>query len=223
MTTRLGLPLLVWLTICLHIAALYAIAGADPRSVVRIVGTTTAGEQYVGSGAYVGDHTILTCAHVVRGSRSMVVLDQRNRRYYAASYKYDTIYDVGFIRLTSDPGLTPFALASNDPSPGETVTAYGFGSTGVFRAFSGHVQVNKLAPQANASPDERIFTSRTPAMPGDSGGPVCNVRGEIVGPLSATDGRTETLYTNNARTCEAYSVFLAQGKTANTQATPPWL
>jgi V8-like Glu-specific endopeptidase len=103
----------------------------------------------------------------------------------------DKSADLAIIRLESVPDDAPaLPLASASPDPGETV--HSIGSAGKSDALFGYVkgsvrQVYKkdwkaeLAPRRVASFTAKVIETDSATNPGDSGGPLLNAKGELVG------------------------------------------
>ena len=103
----------------------------------------------------------------------------------------DKAADLAIIRLESVPDDAPaLPLAAASPDPGETV--HSIGSAGKSDALFGYVkgsvrQVYKkewkaeLAPRRVASFTAKVIETDSATNPGDSGGPLLNAKGELVG------------------------------------------
>lgn len=99
--------------------------------------------------------------------------------------------DIAIIRLDSIPdGTDAIPLATSSPDPGDTV--HSIGSAGKSDALFGYVkgsvrQVYKkewkaeLAPKRIATFEAKVVETDSATNPGDSGGPLLNSKGELVG------------------------------------------
>jgi len=99
--------------------------------------------------------------------------------------------DLAILRLDSIPeGAEAIPLATGSPDPGDTV--HSIGSAGKSDALFGYVkgavrQVYKkewkaeVAPKRVATFEAKVVETDSPTNPGDSGGPLLNAKGELVG------------------------------------------
>ena len=142
------------------------------------------GSQSKGSGAYLGHRWVISAAHVTDEDIDgrVGVQDRAGGMLGGKVIARDQISDMSLIRLDTEPQrLRPIRLAQADPQNGETVYQAGFGGSGRFRIMRGRVTY------PNAGPNQRYgyvwFGQTGEARSGDSGGPVCNAKGELIGPL----------------------------------------
>ena len=135
------------------------------------------GKQTLGSGFGVGVRRVLTAAHVSQAAKTGAVVRTGERSAPARALAADSAADLAIL----DTGLMVPALplATSPPRVGEWVVVLGnpFGAgltatVGIVSGAPGAITTAGLADrvQINAS-----------VNPGNSGGPVCNVRGEVVG------------------------------------------
>ena len=133
-----------------------------------------------GSGFIVtSDGYILTNAHVVRGASDVVVRLVDRHEYTAKVIGQDTRTDVAVIKIDAKNLPT---VKIGDPSklkPGQWVIAIGspFG-------FDNSVTAGIVSATARTLPDDRyvpFIQTDVPVNPGNSGGPLFNMDGEVVG------------------------------------------
>jgi len=163
------------------------------RSVVRIVGAEGGGRAVRGSGVVVtwnNRPVVLTAAHVVRGLRTIIVHLHDRTWYVGKVTALDNTRDIALIDLGEVQGLEPAEVEyQSPPAKGEELTITGFGSddrlaydTGAVRQF-----VSMGAPRASA------IDLPCHARPGDSGGPVFNKAGKVVGVVSAANAEPSAI------------------------------
>ncbi len=133
-----------------------------------------------GSGFIVtADGYILTNAHVVRGASEVVVKLTDRREYPAKVVGQDARTDVAVLKID---GKNLPTVKLGDPAklkPGQWVVAIGspFG-------FENSVTAGIVSATARTLPDDRyvpFIQTDVPVNPGNSGGPLFNMDGEVVG------------------------------------------
>ncbi|OYY93690.1 MAG: peptidase [Hydrogenophilales bacterium 28-61-23] len=142
-----------------------------------------------GSGFIIGsDGVILTNAHVVDGAREVIVKLTDRREFKARVIGVDRLADVAVLRIKAD-GLPTVHLGKAEPvRVGEWVLAIGspFG-------FENSASAGIVSGKARALPDEGyvpFIQTDVAVNPGNSGGPLFNQRGEVVGINSQIYSRT---------------------------------
>jgi len=126
------------------------------------------------SGIRLGVDRVVTCAHCIRGRRAAV--DVGGRTYDAEVERFDAEADVAILKLstTATPGTPGYGVtmrASARLRPGELVFAFGhpLGARDVLA----HGLVRRTS--------DRIVVSDVPLAPGNSGGPLFDSAGNLVG------------------------------------------
>jgi len=159
-------------------------------NVVRVGNGTNAG-----SGVYLGKGYILTAGHIFQ--------DQRERPYVAATVIVfadntqsrgrllgtDKTWDLAMIAVTPHSRLTGAKWSTSVPQSNQVAYACGYGGNGLFRAISGRVFAFGRPGEISGGPPD-TFMMTGAAREGDSGGPVFNEAGELLGILWGTDGRS---------------------------------
>jgi hypothetical protein len=156
-----------------------------------------------GSGVYCqlgGRAGVLTCAHLnPREKLEVTFADGTTQEGAATVDRYK--HDISFVFVTH-PTLTPAPIAASDVQPGEQVefATYG-GPSAKFRHFLGPVV---------ATGD--CIEVATPVTHGDSGAPLFNARGEVIGIQSVGVGGT-------VATGQGFSVYRSGGAVGLTPIT----
>jgi serine protease Do len=147
------------------------------------------GGQGLGSGFIISaDGYILTNAHVVAQSDEVVVRLADSRQFKGKIVGVDTRTDVALLKVTAT-GLPTVTLGNSENlKVGEWVAAIGspFG-------FVNTITAGIVSAKGRSLPDESFvpFIQTDVAVnPGNSGGPLLNLRGEVVGINSAIYSRT---------------------------------
>ncbi|KQP36367.1 Do family serine endopeptidase [Pseudorhodoferax sp. Leaf274] len=142
-----------------------------------------------GSGFIVSaDGTILTNAHVVKGAKEVTVKLTDRREYQAKVLGADPRTDVAVLKIDAK-NLPVVKIGSPaDLQPGEWVLAIGspFG-------FENTVTAGVVSAKGRSLPSDSAVSfiqTDVPVNPGNSGGPLFNTRGEVVGINSQIYSRT---------------------------------
>jgi S1-C subfamily serine protease len=95
--------------------------------------------------------------------------------------------DLALLQLPSlPPGVTALKLADDSAKPGEMIHSVGNpGSSGALWVYTSgtvrQVYTKKIRYKTGQLVDARMLETQAPINPGDSGGPVVNSRGQLVG------------------------------------------
>lgn len=159
------------------------------RNAVEIMVPTGGGSANKGSGVYLGERLVASAYHVVRdtsGNGTAKFQDGTSIRFRTISA--DKVWDQVVLELESEhPSLAGVELAVHNPRAGEMLYSAGFARG--FRIFGGRMTGTWGAPGGRQSQTTDWFEHENPAIPGDSGGPVFNEAGQLIGCLWGTDGR----------------------------------
>lgn len=144
-----------------------------------ITGVTT------GSGIVVNKQgDIVTNAHVVAACSDPTVIDTDNVRYHAHVVTKDEANDLALVKADHHwPQAASFREGS-ELRPGDSVVVSGFPLTGLV-ASSMAVTVGAVSATAGPRDDSRMFQLSAPVQPGNSGGPVLDDGGHVVGVVTA--------------------------------------
>lgn len=158
-----------------------------------------AGGTFAGTGTLIDKDghigIVITNAHIVRGNPGKIACEFPNGRVMEATVaRVEEPMDLALL-VISDHEAEPVDVSEASPQPGETVTVQGYGS-GQYRAVSGRVgryasfgspqsmsggrQVGREMAPGGAT---NTFAIAVQTRPGDSGSPVFNGRGQLVGVL----------------------------------------
>ena len=159
---------------------------------------------------------VLTNNHVINGATSIKATDVGNGRTYTAKVVgYDKTGDVAVIQLQNASGLQTVTLSSSAASVGDKVTALGnaLGKGGTPSVATGKVtslnQAITAADEGVANPERLTGMTQTnvPIQPGDSGGPLLNTAGEVVGMNTAASTSISTTGIQQQSTPTATQAF----------------
>ncbi len=137
-----------------------------------------------GSGFVVAPGRVLTNAHVVRGCRALIARNAQGRSARAGVLRADPRVDLALVNVPQ--GFGP-ALAFRDGPPvqrGESVVTYGFPLTGLLS--SGPTLTTGSVSALSGLRDTPLhYTISAPVQPGNSGGPLLDAQGHVVGVVVA--------------------------------------
>ncbi len=135
------------------------------------------GQRGAGAGISLGNGRVLTNLHVVRGGSAEVILDN-GEAVEARVVARDPDVDLALLEIPRGD-LPAAVLAVKLPQPGEMVFALGhpwgernFLTAGVLSAFS---------TARNRHGEFKVLRSDARLAPGNSGGPLLNAAGEVIG------------------------------------------
>ncbi len=133
-----------------------------------------------GTGFLVADGRILTNRHVVAGCRRMMARNARGIWQPARVETADTARDLALLSVAA--GFGP-ALALRQAPPvrlGERVVTYGFPLTGLLSS-GPTLTSGEISALAGLRDDPRRLQISAPVQPGNSGGPLLDADGHVVG------------------------------------------
>jgi len=121
---------------------------------------------------------LLTSAHVVQGARRIEVYGNGNK-YAAEVIKANNANDVALLK--AEGAFTALALApSSNTTLGTEVFTIGFPNV-VVQGIAPKLTKGEISSLAGVQDDLRYFQISTPVQPGNSGGPLVDTRGNVIG------------------------------------------
>lgn len=147
------------------------------------------GDGILGSGTLVDRNDslglILTCAHLFDcDAASIIVTFPRGEKYAAKLVEIDRANDLAVVAIQR-PNIDPLTVSGREPSG--VLAACGFGPNGMFRGIVGQITGRAVAVGVTFP----SLTISCAVRPGDSGGAVLNISGEVVGVVwGQRDGQT---------------------------------
>jgi S1-C subfamily serine protease len=158
---------------------------ADATGSTVRVEATACGDFVTGSGFAVNAHHLVTNAHVVAGADHVWISFNGQLDWYPAEVVlYDPELDVALL-YAADVRLAPLTLAGGVPQRGDQTAALGYTGGGGMRTIPGVVSRDLDAVgrdiYGNKLVERSVIELRENVAPGDSGGPLLNVDGEVAG------------------------------------------
>jgi S1-C subfamily serine protease len=172
-------------------AALTAVVNRDRASVVKIEGQGCGGI-VEGSGFVVGDGLIATNAHVVAGIASPYVIDG-NGTHLSTPIWFDPNLDFAVLRVNDLAG-GPLTFNTGTIAPGVPGGVLGYPGGGNFTAGTAAIINEIIAIGRNIYGQSRtvrdVYAIQATVMPGNSGGPLIDMNGNVMGIVFATSTTT---------------------------------
>jgi len=143
-----------------------------------LLALVTNGRRGAGAGILAGDGLVLTNLHVVGRARSVQVLLDDSSSYDARVIASDPAVDLALLQIPGN-GHAAAVFSSSAPRPGELVYAFGH-PWGQRNVLTGGVlsAVTSLRGRHGEVP---VLRADVQLAPGNSGGPLLNASGEVIG------------------------------------------
>lgn len=136
-----------------------------------------------GSGVAISKRFLLTNAHVVERC-SKVWVEAGGSRQPSALVTSDPGQDLAVIRTSSDLAQTVTLRKSDTVLMGESVYVFGFPLTGALSS-KGNFTEGSITALEGLSDDPNYFQISAPVQPGNSGGPLVDAYGQLIGIVTA--------------------------------------
>jgi S1-C subfamily serine protease len=187
--------------------------------VLKITGVAPSCSRRIeGSGFVYAAHRMMTNAHVVAGVTNPVVVTPRGQ-LRATVVLYDPERDIAVLDV---PGLSPAPLSfAGRASTGESAVVVGYPQDGPFRADAARIRgiQNARGPDIyqQRTVVREIYALRSRVRPGNSGGPLLDARGDVLGVVFAA--AADDPDTGYALTTREVTGDAAAGRTATARVS----
>ncbi|HET9504306.1 MAG TPA: serine protease [Hymenobacter sp.] len=159
------------------------------RKVNNVAGTTESVapvrvNKYSGTGfALTADGYLVTSAHVIKGADSLLVESRDHQRYHAETVYADRKHDLAILRI-KDRNFRPFnklpyTFKSGQADLGERVYTLGYPREDVVYG------EGALSARSGYDGDTAFYQVSIPLNPGNSGGPLLDGQGNLIGVVSS--------------------------------------
>ncbi|MFG1396955.1 S1C family serine protease [Roseixanthobacter pseudopolyaromaticivorans] len=154
-------------------------AGAGGQAAPR-AGAAPSGEaKSSGTGFFVSDRGhMLTNSHVVAGCRALTVTQVGETGVPAQVVARDPTNDLALLKVEAKPKDLP--ALNTRVRVGDNIFVYGFPLSGLL-ASEGNFTAGTITAAAGLADDTRMMQISAPVQPGNSGGPVLDQKGNVVG------------------------------------------
>lgn len=164
-----------------------ALAAAG-NSVMRIDGDAPGCATHVeGSGWVLAAERVVTNAHVVSGTRNLTVTSTSGRSWPAVVVVFDPARDLAVLLVRGLPA--PALVAGQPPARGADVAALGFPLAGPYDVEPARVRERLIARgldiYGRSDVSREVYSLRAQIRPGNSGGPVVDTDGKVIGVVFA--------------------------------------
>ena len=170
--------------------------------------------KFSGTGfALTSEGYLVTSFHVIQGADSLLVEGRDRQRYHAEPVYSDVKHDLAILRITDKKftgfGRLPYAIKSGQADLGERVFTLGYPREDVVYG------EGALSARSGFQGDTAFYQVSIPVNPGNSGGPLLDERGNLIGVVS---GRQNDAQSAAFATKSSYLVRLVDSLDA---AKPP--
>jgi len=143
------------------------------------------GQQSTGTGfLFSSSDYVITSYHVVHGASSIRVRLNNGDRINATLALIDKKNDIAFLKLSQKPTVRQNIItlgSSSEVKTGDKVFTYGFPMVGLLGDAEPRYSEGFVNSLTGISNDPRFFQVSIPIQPGNSGGPVFNEKGKLIG------------------------------------------
>ena len=137
-----------------------------------------------GSAVAISPDELLTNCHVVEGTHQLSIETASGRRVAVGSWQVSKTDDLALLRLPEQLFHHPVTLAAEPTIPGNLIVVMGYPLGGPLTV--GRGRMLKMTPDPGGSGPAEIEAS-VDILPGNSGGPLVDTCGQVVGIVRAID------------------------------------
>lgn len=191
-------------------------ATTDVAKAVVNINITTASGQAAGTGMIItSSGEVLTNNHVIKGAEKISVELSDGSDRSAQVLGYSVSEDVALIKIDGVSGLPTISASTASASVGSAVVAMGnaLGKGGAPSIVKGTItavdQTITASDQGGGDAEtlDNLIQTDAPIQPGDSGGPLADTNGRVVGmDTAASTGNGFRNWGNSSGTSEAYAI-----------------
>ncbi len=174
--------------------------------------------KFSGTGfALTAEGYLVTSYHVIQGADSLLIEGRNHQRYHAEPVYSDVKHDLAILRITDKKftgfGRLPYAVKPGQADLGERVFTLGYPREDVVYG------EGSLSARSGFEGDTAFYQVSIPVNPGNSGGPLLDERGNLIGVVS---GRQNDAQSAAFATKSSYLVRLVDSLAATAKADAPY-
>lgn len=174
--------------------------------------------KFSGTGfALTSEGYLVTSYHVIQGADSVLIEGRDRQRFRAEPVYSDIKHDLAILRITDKKfngfGRLPYAIKSGQADLGERVFTLGYPREDVVYG------EGALSARSGFEGDTAFYQISIPVNPGNSGGPLLDERGNLIGVVS---GRQNDAQSAAFATKSSYLVRLVDSLSATAKADAPY-
>jgi serine protease Do len=172
--------------------------------------------KFSGTGfALTADGYLVTSAHVIKGADSLLIESRDHQRYHAETVYSDVKHDLAILRIKDRKftsfGRLPYTFKGGQADLGERVYTLGYPREDVVYG------EGALSARSGFGGDTAFYQVSIPVNPGNSGGPILDGQGNLIGVLS---GRQDDVQSAAFATKSSYLVRLVDSLKNKQPAQP---
>lgn len=137
-----------------------------------------------GTGWFAASNAIITNLHVVEGSREISVVLDSGETLSARVWRTDEARDLALLSVTGAESVPALPIAASESRIGAKVFTIGFPHTGVM-GVKPKLTDGVISARSGLEDDPDMYQISVPVQSGNSGGPLVDERGNVVGIVSA--------------------------------------
>ncbi|MET4074389.1 serine protease [Hymenobacter sp. UYCo722] len=174
--------------------------------------------KFSGTGfALTSEGYLVTSYHVIEGADSLLIEGRDRQRFHAEAVYSDVKHDLAILRITDKKfngfGRLPYAIKSGQAELGERVFTLGYPREDVVYG------EGALSARSGFEGDTAFYQISIPVNPGNSGGPLLDERGNLIGVVS---GRQNDAQSAAFATKSSYLVRLVDSLAATAKPDAPY-
>jgi S1-C subfamily serine protease len=178
-------------------AQLHQAVRIDGASVVRVLGYGCGGIQQEGSGFVVAPGLVVTNAHVVAGISQITVEVYLQGSHAARVIYFDPDFDLAVLRVNGPVDEPPLHLDPNLVERGQQAVVMGYPEDGPFDAQAAGVleryEASGYDIYGTGQVTRTVYELESLVRPGNSGGPLVEPGGEVIGVVFSRNASTDTI------------------------------
>lgn len=147
-----------------------------------------------GTGFFITPNLIVTNYHVIENSKTIEIKYQNNQKTAATVIAKDPANDLALLKVKdSDESVSPLLIGNvQESKDGDTVYAVGFPLPGLLGT-NAKLSEGIINSVTGFRDDVRMYQISIPIQPGNSGSPLINSKGQVVGVVTSTMNALKSL------------------------------